>query len=112
MTRARDTTGDTTPSELLSPNKKPGSITKRGRPRKRRCERSGPADSKTLRAREQNRIAAEKCRSRRRQQGAKLQFRHDALEQKHRSLLDAQSELMGEINVLKNMVEHGSCDAG
>ena len=136
-TSSRYTAGDTTPSELPSPYTKPGIVKKRGRPRKPRSAAtvtgqapgdaaiksgrrasikieamsSDPEDPKSLRTREKNRIAADKCRSRRRQQEEKLKFRHDDLEQKHRSLLDAQSELMGEIYILKNMMmDHSSCD--
>lgn len=136
-TSLRYTTSDTTPSELPSPNTKPGPVRKRGRPRKpgsaasvtgftpehaaiksgRRtstnfeAENTGAVDPKTLRAREKNRIAADRCRSRRRQQEVMLETRHDDLQQKHRSLIDAQSELMREIYSLKNMLmKHGSCD--
>ena len=75
------------------------------------ADTSGGEDPKSVRVREKNRIAADKCRSRRRQEEDKLKSRHDDLEQEHRRLLGELSELMSETFVLKNMLmEHGSCD--
>lgn len=127
----------TGPSESLSPKAKPTTIQKRGRSRKSqpapdaaavskseagtksRCrpstrsdaEASGANHPKALRVREKNRIAAGKCRSRRRQEEEKLKSKHENLEQEHRRLSEAVSELMAETYLLKNMLmAHGSCD--
>ncbi|KAL3965713.1 hypothetical protein ACCO45_000021 [Purpureocillium lilacinum] len=123
-------------SDPPSPRTKPTPGKKRGRPRKTQAtasnanadggintwtsrqsstrsaaDASGGEDPKAVRVREKNRIAADKCRSRRRQEEDKLKSRHDYLEQEHRRLLGALSELMAETFVLKNMLmEHGSCD--
>ena len=131
---------DTGPSsESPSPKTKSTTVKKRGRPRKtqpaasaatisrvdaktntksrrRTSTRSEPDASgsecqKALRVREKNRIAADKCRSRRRQEEDKLKSKHEDLEQEHCRLSGALSELMAETYVLKNMLmEHGSCD--
>ncbi len=127
----------TRPSEPLSPETKPTTINKRGRSRKTQpaavatavsqsdagtksrrrpgtrgdAEASGAEHAKTLRVREKNRIAAYKCRSRRRQEEGKLKSKHENLEQEHRRLSEAVSELMAETYLLKNMLmAHGSCD--
>lgn len=123
-------------SDPPSPRTKPTSAKKRGRPRKTQAaastanvdgaintrtsrltnarsvaDASGGEDPKTVRVREKNRIAADKCRSRRRQEEDKLKSCHEDLEQEHRRLSAALSELMAETFVLKNMLmEHGSCD--
>lgn len=58
-----------------------------------------------------NRIAADKCRLRRRNEEDKLKSKHDDLEQDRRRLSVALSELTAETYLLKNMLmEHGSCD--
>ncbi|KAL3952776.1 hypothetical protein ACCO45_012719 [Purpureocillium lilacinum] len=123
-------------SDPPSPRTKPTPGKKRGRPRKTQAaastanvdgdintrtsrltnarsvaDASGGEDPKTVRVREKNRIAADKCRSRRRQEEGKLKSCHEDLEQEHRRLSAALSELMAETFVLKNMLmEHGSCD--
>ncbi|GJN76061.1 hypothetical protein PLICBS_010172 [Purpureocillium lilacinum] len=123
-------------SDPPSPRTKPTPSKKRGRPRKTQAtastaivdggintrisrqtsarsaaDASGGEDPKAVRVREKNRIAADNCRSRRRQEKDKFKSRHDYLEQEHRRLLGALSELMAETFVLKNMLmEHGSCD--
>ncbi|PWI65198.1 hypothetical protein PCL_07248 [Purpureocillium lilacinum] len=72
---------------------------------------SGEDDPKALRVREKNRIAADKCRSRRRQEEDKLKSKHEDLEQEHRRLSEALSELVTEKLLLKNMLTtHSSCD--
>ncbi|UNI22309.1 hypothetical protein JDV02_008208 [Purpureocillium takamizusanense] len=126
-------------SESPSPRTKPSTVKKRGRPRKAQlavsaatvskddagsitkskprtsikseADASGAEDPRALRVREKNRIAADKCRSRRRQEEDKLKSKHEDLEQEHRRLSGALSELMAETYVLKNMLmEHGNCD--
>lgn len=119
---------DDAPSESTLLKPKSSLIRKCGRPRKTRpgsqatnsgCPTStkshgnisDPNDLKALQARERNRIAADKCRSRRRQEEDKLKSKHNNLEQQHRKLSGALSDVMEEIYVLKNMlVQHGSCD--
>ncbi|KAJ6442321.1 Metallophosphoesterase domain protein [Purpureocillium lavendulum] len=126
--------------DFLSSMTEPSSVKKRGRPRKSRTSaaaltagstsnrdattRSGRRastksegqdsasdDPKALRVREKNRIAADKCRSRRRVEEDNLKTQHDELEREHHRLSGALSELMAETYVLKNMLmEHGSCD--
>ncbi|KAL3952878.1 hypothetical protein ACCO45_012821 [Purpureocillium lilacinum] len=74
-------------------------------------ESSGADDPKALRVREKNRVAANKCRSRRRQEEDKLKSKYEDLEQEHRRLLKALLELVAESLLLKNMLTaHGSCD--
>ncbi|GJN72476.1 hypothetical protein PLICBS_006549 [Purpureocillium lilacinum] len=124
-------------SESPLPRTKPTTIKKRGRPRKahlaanaavvsksdagaksrRRTSTSSDAEAssadgpKALRVREKNRIAADKRRSRRRQEEDKLKSKHEDLEIQHRRLSAALSELMSETYLLKNMLmAHGSCD--
>ncbi|KAK4077308.1 transcriptional regulator family: bZIP [Purpureocillium lilacinum] len=119
---------DEGPSEATSLKPKSSLAKNRGRPRKTRpgtkatnsgCptstkshgKASGSTDLKALQARERNRIAADKCRSRRRQEEDRLKSKHNDLERQHRKLSGTLSDLMAEIYVLKNMlVEHGSCD--
>lgn len=134
---SRYITDDTTRSKLPSPLEETGSVKKPRHPRKPRSadtitrtsprdaaskpgcrtntkfggETCGPNKSKMLRTREKNRIAAHRCRLRRREEEAKLKSWHDELERKHRSLLDAQSELILKIHALKVlMMSHTSCD--
>ncbi|GJN78634.1 hypothetical protein PLIIFM63780_002143 [Purpureocillium lilacinum] len=108
-------------SDPPSPRTKPTPGKKRGRPRKTQAaastanvdgdintrtsrltnarsvaDASGGEDPKTVRVREKNRIAADKCRSRRRQEEGKLKSCHEDLEQEHRRLSAALSELMAE----------------
>ncbi|GJN78646.1 hypothetical protein PLIIFM63780_002155 [Purpureocillium lilacinum] len=124
-------------TESPSPKTKSSTMKKRGRPRKARpastttatskadpttgskrrtstkseAESSGGDDLSTVCAREKNRISADKCRSRRRKGEDKLRSKHEDLEQEHRRLSGALSELMAETYVLKNMLMgHGSCD--
>ncbi len=128
---------NTQSSESPSQKTKPTTIKKRGRPRKTRpaanaaavsksdagtksrrrastrsdFESSGADDPKALRVREKNRVAANKCRSRRRQEEDKLKSKYEDLEQEHRRLLKALLELVAESLLLKNMLTaHGSCD--
>lgn len=124
-------------SESFSPRAKPTTAKKRGRPRKAqpsakaaaiskadasfraRCRTSskgnavasGSDDPKALRVRKRNRLAADKCRSRRRQEEDKLKSQHHNLERDHVRLSGAISELKAETYLLKNMLmNHGSCD--
>ncbi|PWI64261.1 hypothetical protein PCL_11335 [Purpureocillium lilacinum] len=124
-------------TESPSPQTKPSTVKKRGRPRKARpasttgaiyktdpstgskrwtstkseAEASGADDPRAVRVREKNRIAADKCRSRRRQEEDKIKSKHEDLEREHGRLSGALSELMAETYLLKNMLmEHGNCD--
>ncbi|GJN78601.1 hypothetical protein PLIIFM63780_002110 [Purpureocillium lilacinum] len=121
----------------LAMNDHSNNVKKRGRPRKARptsttaaismadpgtgferrtrtnseAEAPGADDSRAVRVREMNRIAADKCRLRRRNEEDKLKSKHDDLEQDRRRLSVALSELTAETYLLKNMLmEHGSCD--
>ncbi|KAJ6438040.1 bZIP transcription factor domain-containing protein [Purpureocillium lavendulum] len=68
-------------------------------------------DPKTMRVRRKNRIAADKCRSRRRLEEDALKSKHECLEKEYRGLSHAAVDLVAEIQVLKNMLlEHGNCD--
>ncbi|PWI64104.1 hypothetical protein PCL_12664, partial [Purpureocillium lilacinum] len=119
---SRDNDIDIKPFESTTPKIKPISIKKRGRPRKPRSNAaatealkedkatksgrqmipksetdvSGSDNMKSRRTREKNRVAADRCRLRRRQEEEKLKSRHEDLEQEHRRLLYAHSELMSE----------------
>ncbi|PHH91329.1 hypothetical protein CDD83_900 [Cordyceps sp. RAO-2017] len=62
-------------------------------------------------AREKNRIAAEKCRLKKRYSVAQLESKHEILEAQHRQLLDTVAVLVAETHDLKNMVmQHSNCD--
>ncbi|KAK4074667.1 transcriptional regulator family: bZIP [Purpureocillium lilacinum] len=127
---AKMTLGITASSGPASLQIKPQPAKRRGRPQKRRtasatsnvklgrrtaaqkdADVAGSEDPRARSIREKNRIAADKCRSRRRLEEEKLKHRHEILEEENHRLLAGISDLMAETYVLKNMLtEHGSCD--
>ncbi|KJZ68511.1 hypothetical protein HIM_12095 [Hirsutella minnesotensis 3608] len=67
--------------------------------------------AKVLKAREKNRVAADKCRSKKRRAVEQLKTRHESLKAKHRQLCSAVSDLVAETHSLRNtLLQHGSCD--
>lgn len=75
------------------------------------AEHSCSANQRISRRRERNRIAADKCRSRRRQEENKLKSKREDLETENQQLSRMLFDLMAETYDLKNMLTaHGHCD--
>ncbi|EQL00243.1 hypothetical protein G6O67_005178 [Ophiocordyceps sinensis] len=99
--RARPSESTATPQRARSPKRKclEGNSTEAAK------------DSGVPQAREKNRIAADKCRSKKRRAVAQLKTKHESLESTHRQLSSTASDLVAETHALKNMLmQHGNCD--
>ncbi|KAM4061178.1 bZIP transcription factor [Hirsutella rhossiliensis] len=70
-----------------------------------------PYNPTVLQAREKNRMAADKCRSKKQRDVTQLKSMHETLEARHRQLCSTVSDLVAETHALKNMLmQHGNCD--
>ncbi|KJZ67926.1 hypothetical protein HIM_12685 [Hirsutella minnesotensis 3608] len=106
------------PSSSYKSGRSPGSAANTQWKRTRKCQggsedssKEAANDSRVLRAQEKNRIAADKCRSKKRRAVAQLKSKYETLEAKHRQLLESVSDLVSETHTLKNMLmQHGNCN--